>query len=121
MAMHEIPQDGTDHQPSPDCPCRPTVSKTKRLTEPARTIYAHRERTADTVDVDGLREAECGHLVVDGEHHDIPDDGAPHAPTTECGCGPQLATGAGGHAVYVHTDQGSDAETEQIYREVFGT
>lgn len=28
--------------------------------------------------------------------HLIPDDGAPHAPTTECGCGPQLVTVAGG-------------------------
>lgn len=33
--------------------------------------------------------------------HLIPDDGQPHAPTTECGCDPQPAT-RGGRPVFVH-------------------
>jgi hypothetical protein len=53
-------------------------------------------------------ETDCGHVIVelDGEeqHHDIPDDGAPHAPTSECGCGPQRHL-VGGHVVYEHVDQ----------------
>jgi hypothetical protein len=57
-------------------------------------------------------EAECGHVVVettDGEwqHHEIPDDGAPHAPTSECGCGPQRDETTG-HVVYVHADTEAD-------------
>ncbi len=51
---------------------------------------------------------ECGHLVtvVSGEHqhHDIPDDGAPHAATSECGCGPQRYV-VDGHIVFEHVDQ----------------
>lgn len=51
---------------------------------------------------------ECGHEVVevDGmqEHHDIPDDGAPHAPSGDCGCGPAMRM-AGEHRVYEHVDQ----------------
>ena len=51
---------------------------------------------------------ECGHVIarVAGEqqHHEIPDDGAPHVPTSECGCGPQRYL-AGGHVVYEHADQ----------------
>lgn len=52
--------------------------------------------------------ADCGHtlVLVDGEwqHHEIPDDGAPHAATSECGCGPQRHS-IGGHVVYAHVDQ----------------
>jgi len=51
---------------------------------------------------------ECGHVIatVDGErqHHEIPDDGAPHVPSGKCGCGPQRYL-AGGHTVYEHADQ----------------
>lgn len=38
--------------------------------------------------------------------HVIPDDGQPHAASTECGCGPQLARAVnptgGGFAVFYH-------------------
>jgi hypothetical protein len=65
------------------------------------------QRTADP-------ETECGHTIVDAggeaQHHDIPDDGAPHAPTSECGCSPQRVL-VGGHVVYEHADQ--DADTEE--------
>jgi hypothetical protein len=51
---------------------------------------------------------ECGHAVVavagEIQHHDIPDDGAPHAPTSECGCAPQRHL-VNGHTVYEHVDQ----------------
>ena len=41
--------------------------------------------------------------------HLIPaTDGAPHAPTTECGCGPQRVL-RGGRYVYVHQDQTATA------------
>lgn len=50
----------------------------------------------------------CGHVVIDvdgdEQHHDIPDDGAPHAPSSECGCGPAVRL-AGPHRVYEHVDQ----------------
>lgn len=39
--------------------------------------------------------------------HEIPDDGAPHAPTSECGCGPAREY-RGGRPVYVHVDQRPD-------------
>lgn len=39
--------------------------------------------------------------------HLIPDDGAPHTPTGECGCGPSREL-RGGRAVYVHVDQQPD-------------
>jgi hypothetical protein len=64
-------------------------------------------RTHDDLSDDDLTDDECGHtVVVDGEHqhHDIPDDGAPHAPTSECGCGPARYLTAGG-VVYEHVDQ----------------
>jgi hypothetical protein len=42
--------------------------------------------------------------------HEIPDDGAPHAPDTSCGCGPQRVEGLrpdGTRGVtYAHVDQG---------------
>lgn len=51
---------------------------------------------------------ECGHEVVtengEEQHHEIPDDGAPHAPTSECGCCPQRHL-VDGHVVYEHFDQ----------------
>lgn len=58
--------------------------------------------------LDALVDDECDHVIVtvagEPEHHAIPDDGAPHAPTSECGCGPQRYI-AGGHIVYEHVDQ----------------
>lgn len=59
-------------------------------------------------------EATCGHIVVEtdaGEwqHHDIPDSADPHAPTSECGCGPQRDE-TSGHVVYVHVDQADNDE-----------
>lgn len=64
--------------------------------------------TVYTEPVDQQLDTECGHTIVDvageSQHHEIPDDGAPHAPTGECGCGPQRHL-AGGHIVYEHVDQ----------------
>lgn len=40
--------------------------------------------------------------------HLIPEDDAPHAPSTECGCGPQLRLvpyGASRREALVHNDQ----------------
>jgi hypothetical protein len=34
--------------------------------------------------------------------HLIPDDGWPHAPTTECGCGPQPAAGHSARRTFRH-------------------
>ena len=55
-----------------------------------------------------LVDDECGHVIVtvadQTQHHEIPDDGAPHTPTGECGCAPQRYT-AGGHTVFEHVDQ----------------
>lgn len=88
-------------------------------------VYLPRARRAagELVDQDDEQGPDCGHVLVDvdGEqqHHEIPDDDAQHAPTTECGCGPQRDT-SGPHVVYVHADQGFDEQTEQLYREVFG-
>lgn len=66
------------------------------------TIDLYTDRTTDLVD------DECGHVIVtvngEDQHHEIPDDGAPHAPAGECGCGPQRYT-VGGHIVYEHVDQ----------------
>jgi hypothetical protein len=50
---------------------------------------------ADPIDVDG-------NLVE--VHHQIPDDFAPHAPTSECGCKPLLHA-LGWRLVYEHVDQ----------------
>jgi hypothetical protein len=62
---------------------------------------------------DDPADTECGRTVVQAggetQHHDIPDDGAPHAPTTECGCSPQRVM-VGGHVVYEHADQDADPE-----------
>lgn len=65
------------------------------------------------------QDPECGCVVstttttttttVDGTpvavHHHIPDDGAPHAPNGECGCGPHLSGQGTAVWVYAHTDQ----------------
>lgn len=46
--------------------------------------------------------------------HDIPDDGHPHAPTPECGCGPRVTvlrergTGELAPARYLHNDMSLD-------------
>jgi hypothetical protein len=44
--------------------------------------------------------------------HLIPDDGAPHAPTSECGCGPDRSTTPrpdGTHGTtYTHRDMTAD-------------
>ena len=62
-----------------------------------------------------LIDDECGHVVVevDGEqqHHDIPDDGAPHAATGECGCAPHRYE-VNGYAVYEHADQDLIADAD---------
>lgn len=39
----------------------------------------------------------------------IPDDGAPHSRTSECGCGPQRHITPDG-PVYVHNDQRDDQQ-----------
>lgn len=64
--------------------------------------------------VDDLVEDEdCGCAVipieVDGRqvmtHHFLPDDESPHAPTTECGCGPELHEVSDVLWVFEHIDQ----------------
>jgi len=58
-------------------------------------------------------EDEDGCVVVFGEvdgvrrefHHQIPDDHMPHAPTSECGCGPQAREIPSGVIVFEHVDQ----------------
>jgi hypothetical protein len=90
---------------------------------PGPVLELHDRIAVDDDDPEQGPEASCGHVIVDvdGEqqHHDIPDDGEPHAPTTECGCGPQRNTSEQGHVVYEHVDQGADVEA--LYREVFGS
>lgn len=140
MALHEIPKDGTKHLPTRECPCGPK-SRKRRVQGIVRTVYAHQEppttgevmlsdrisapagasHIAPPADPDAGTEATCGHVVIEvaGEwqHHDIPDDGQPHAATTECGCQPQRDTSSG-HVVIQHVDQGADVD--ELYREVFG-
>ena len=61
----------------------------------------------------GVEDEQCGHVIVEGlaglEHHDIPDDGAPHVPSSECGCTPQRYL-VHGHTVIEHLDQDRDDE-----------
>lgn len=45
-------------------------------------------------------------------HHQIPDDGAPHAPTSECGCSPEVFHTNEGVRVYLHVDQDADDDLE---------
>lgn len=116
MASHEIPVDGTDHEQAAVCPCKPS----RRDRAGGGVTYVHQDRRPD--DTDTGREADCGHLVIDvgGEqqHHAIPDDDAPHAPTTECGCGPQRVT-AGDHVVYQHADPAGDDDAD-LWHETYG-
>jgi hypothetical protein len=45
--------------------------------------------------------------------HEIPDDGAPHTPSSECPCGPALATVAyqgADRVAFVHHDQADERE-----------
>lgn len=123
MALHEIPADGYKHLSSPDCPCRPKARKRRASSGVLRTAYVHvagAPKSAQLaelapVDDDQAAETECGHVIVidensgEEQHHQIPDDGVPHAPTSECGCGPQRDT-AGAHVVYVHADPDGDAD-----------
>lgn len=59
------------------------------------------------------REDEDGCIVtvqtVDGVprefHHQIPDDSAPHVPSGDCGCGPQLVDNPDGVILFDHVDQ----------------
>jgi hypothetical protein len=59
---------------------------------------------------------ECGCLVattvIDGVptevHHWLPDDFAPHEPSSECGCQPALRAQGTGRLLYEHWDQDSD-------------
>jgi hypothetical protein len=50
--------------------------------------------------------ADCGCVLDEGHepgaHHVIPRDGAPHAPSSECGCGPARFVSPGNVAVYAH-------------------
>jgi hypothetical protein len=45
-------------------------------------------------------------------HHQIPDDCAPHAPTSECGCAPEVFHTEDGTRVYLHVDQDHDEELD---------
>ena len=62
-----------------------------------------------------LAHDDCGHVIVnvDGEvqHHEIPDDGAPHAPDGSCGCRPQRYD-VHGVIVYEHVDQDLEESPE---------
>ncbi len=61
---------------------------------------------------DAADECGCDFVVleeVDGRrvefHHHWPDDGAPHAETSDCGCGPRLHQISDVLFVYEHLDQ----------------
>lgn len=135
MALHILPDPEDGHRRDETCPCSP--AKAEGAAEHPRgrgqvyrgVIFTHRAFTeAPTPDAEQLPagvarimpgedpevgpEAACGHVVVETEagewqHHQIPGDDAPHAPTTECGCGPQRDTSTG-HVVIVHVDQAAD-------------
>lgn len=69
---------------------------------------------ADDFDLADFEEDDdCGCLVttavLDGVttevHHWIPDDFAPHDPTPECGCGPNLRAHSPGRLLFEHVDQ----------------
>lgn len=96
--MHEVPADELDeHLVDVDgtCRCCPIRVAGERHDHTIGTLLLHTELYPGEPDP--------------GPAHEIPDDGAPHARTSECGCGPQLATRAGG-PVYVHTDQAAGDE-----------
>lgn len=131
MALHQIPEAEADrHTQEQACPCGPdkveghaTIGTGRNRHSYQGVIFRHRAMPVPAAAVEPdpaeLPEAACGHLVVDGVHHEIPDDGAPHSTTSECGCGPQLAGQGSEHVVLVHVDQAADPETEALYREVF--
>ncbi len=50
---------------------------------------------------------DCGHVVVDGAHHAIPDDGAAHETHRACPCDPELVQ-LGELVVVEHIDQDMD-------------
>jgi hypothetical protein len=65
---------------------------------------------------------ECGcdfvhHTVIDGRpvqiHHVIPDDGAPHSDTSECGCGPDVRRVSDDLMVFDHVDQDAPDEPDE--------
>ncbi len=95
----------------------PMVKLSDRISLPA----AHLPHLATAEDPDSGPEAECGHVVVevDGEwqHHDIPDDSAPHSASGECGCGPARVTVCG-HVVYEHVDQDGERVDDLDYEGV---
>ncbi len=75
--------------------------------------------TAPQIDNDIREEADpdclCDHVEIifdQGErfelHHVIPDDGAPHAPTLECGCAPDVHRVEYDLIVVDHKDQDTD-------------
>ena len=114
MAMHEIPVDGTDHDRTVTCPCQPS----RRDRAGGGITYVHNDRRPEETG----REATCGHVIIEAsgeqQHHQIPDDGAPHAPTTECGCSPQRVT-TGDHVVYQHADPDGDSDAD-LWTETYG-
>ena len=113
MALHIVPEQEEGHRRDEACPCRPakkqglTVVGVGRQRRPYRGVIVTHRLFAEAPDA---ADAECGHVIVtdpdsgEVQHHDIPDDTAPHAPTSECGCSPQRHT-VDGHVVYVHHDQ----------------
>lgn len=115
MALHIVPEQEEGHLRDEGCPCSParteghaTVGRGRNRRPYRGTIFTHRP-FAEAPD----EEAECGHTIVtdpasgEVQHHEIPGDDAPHAPTSECGCSPQRRL-VGGHVVYVHHDQDAD-------------
>lgn len=82
----------------------------------------NREDVLPAADPEVGPEAGCGHIVVEVrnsllnevQHHDIPDDSAPHSTSSKCGCGPQRSTTPAGHVVYEHADQRGDAGSSDL-------
>jgi hypothetical protein len=114
MAAHEVPDDGTVHKFVRECPCVPEVVRRRRGDGFMQTVIVHRDQRPEDLLDDQGPEAECGHVIIrtdagEEQHHEIPDDGAPHAPTSECGCAPQREDRAG-HIVYAHADQDADPD-----------
>jgi hypothetical protein len=123
VPLHIVPEREEGHQRDEACPCSP--SKTEgyatvgvgRNRHPYRgEIVTHRpfvEAPTPAPDDETAGDTDCGHVIVTEhgveQHHQIPDDSVPHAPTSECGCKPQRVT-AGGHVVYVHPDPDGDTD-----------
>lgn len=92
-----------DTDPPEDVP--DTEADTKHATRPAAPTPAPAPPPARADHVE---------VTTTGEPHQIPNDGAPHAPTTECGCSPQRAwqdDEQGGRWVIVHPDTSTDTST----------